>query len=106
LEFRVIWEIEIEADSLQEAVQKAREVQLRPDMPTTIFEVWDHARQKMHRLDLAEPVGRLGDAELASVRSAFRRLQCAPDTHTQAKDIVSVMLLFLDAQKRYARYRP
>jgi len=102
----VIWEIEIEAESLQEAVQKAREVQLKPDMPTTIFEVWDHARQKMHRLDLAEPVGRLGDAELASVRSAFRRLQCAPDTHTQVKDIVSVMLLFLDAQKRYARYRP
>jgi len=106
LEFRVIWEIEIEADSLQEAVQKAREVQLRPDMPTTIFEVWDHARQKMHRLDLAEPASRLDDAELASVRSAFRRLQCAPDTHTQAKDIVSVMLLFLDAQKRYARYHP
>jgi hypothetical protein len=106
LEFRVIWEIEIEADTLQEAVQKARDVQLRPDMPTTVFEVWDHARQKMHRLDLAEPVGRLGDAELASLSSAFRRLQCAPDTDNQAKDIVSVMLLFLDAQKRYAWRHP
>jgi hypothetical protein len=105
LEFRVIWEIEIEADSLQEAVQKAREVQLKPDMPTTIFEVWDHARQKMHRLDLAEPAGRLGDAELASLRSQFRRLQCTPDTDSHAKDIVSVMLLFLDAQQRYARRR-
>jgi hypothetical protein len=105
LEFRVIWEIEIEADSLREAVQKAREVQLKPDMPATIFEVWDHARQKMHRLDLAEPAGRLGDAELTSLSSAFRRLQCAPDTDNQAKDIVSAMLLFLDAQKRCTKYR-
>jgi hypothetical protein len=101
----MMWEIEIEAESLQEAVQKARDVQLKPDMPTTIFEVWDHARQKMHRLDLAEPAGRLGDAELASFRSQFRRLQCAPATASHAKDIVSVMLLFLDAQKRYARRR-
>jgi hypothetical protein len=106
LEFRVIWEIEIEADSPKEAVQKAREVQLTPDMPATVFEVWDHARQKMHRLDFAEPIGRLTDTELVSLRSAFRRLQCAPDLPFDTKDIVSVMLVFLDAELRYARQRP
>jgi len=106
LEFRVIWEIEIEAECPKEAAQKAREVQLRPDMPATIFEVWDHAGQKMHRLDLAEPIGRLDDAALASLRSAFRRLQCAPEIGREAKDIVSVMLVFLDTQQRYARHRP
>jgi hypothetical protein len=106
LEFRVIWEIEIEADSPKEAVQRAREVQLRPDMPATIFEVWDHARQKMHRLDLAEPIGRLDDAEVTSLRSAFRRLQCSPRLQRDTKDIVAVMLVFLDAEQRYARHRP
>src|ERR1700735_1755059 len=106
LEFRVIWEIEIEADSPKEAVQRAREVQLRPDMPATIFEVWDHARQKIHRLNLAEPIGRLDDAELALLRSAFRHLQCPPCLRADTKEIVAVMLIFLDAERRYARHRP
>jgi hypothetical protein len=105
LEFRVIWEIEIEADSPKEAVQRAREVQLRPDMPATVFDVWDHARQKMHRLDVSEPVGRL-NSELVSLRSAFRRLQCAPDLAFDTKEIVSAMLVFLDTELRYARHRP
>jgi hypothetical protein len=106
LEFRVIWEIEIEANSAKEAAQRAREVQLRPDMPATVFDVWDHARQKMHRFDLAEPIGRLQDSELVALRSAFRRLQCAPDLAFGTKDIVSAMLIFLDAELRYTRHRP
>jgi hypothetical protein len=106
LEFRVIWEIEIEAENPKEAAQIAREVQLMPDMPATIFEVWDHARQKMSRLDLAEPIGRLGDRELVSLRSTFRRLQCGPDLPPGSKQIVSAMLVFLDAELRYARHRP
>jgi hypothetical protein len=104
LEFRVIWEIEIEADCPKEAVQRAREVQLRPDMPATVFEVWDHARQKLHRVDLAEPIGRLDDAALASLRSTFRRLQCAPDLSFGSRDVVSVMLVFLDAEQRHAKH--
>jgi hypothetical protein len=105
LEFRVIWEIEIEAENPKEAVQRAREVQLRPDMPATVFDVWDHARQKMHRIDFAEPIGRLDEIALTSLRAAFRRLQCAPDLPRATRDVVSVMLVFLDAEKRYARHR-
>jgi hypothetical protein len=106
LEFRVIWEIEIEADSPKEAVQRAREVQLRPDMPATVFDVWDHARLKMHRIDLDDPIGRLDEIAVTSLRSAFRRLQCAADLPHVTRDIVSVMLVFLDADKRYARHHP
>ncbi len=70
MEFRVIWEIDIEADSPKQAVEGARAVQLRPDMPATVFEVWDHAKQKMHRVDLAASAGRLDER-----RTGFA---CAP----------------------------
>jgi hypothetical protein len=103
MEFRVIWEIEIDADNPKEAVAKARAVQLRPDMPATVFDVWEHARQRMHRIDLAPPSDRLDDVELASLRSALRRLQCASDLQPGMKDILSVMLIFLDAQEGNAR---
>jgi hypothetical protein len=43
LEFRVIWEIEIEAESPKEAAQAARAIQLTAGMSATVFDVWAHA---------------------------------------------------------------
>jgi hypothetical protein len=105
MEFRVIWEIDIHADSPNQAVEAAREVQLSPDMPATVFEVWDHARQKMHRIDLATATGRLGNGEVASLRATIRQLQCAPDLGAGVRDILSVMRIFLDAYGGYWRRR-
>jgi hypothetical protein len=102
MEFRVIWEIDIEADSPKQAVEEARAVQLRRDMPATVFEVWDHSKQKMHTIDLASSAGMLDEVELASVRAAFRQLQCAPDLKPAMKNLLSVMLIFLDAEKGYS----
>jgi multidrug resistance efflux pump len=44
LEFRVIWEIEIEADSPKQAAQEARVIQLTPGMSATVFDVWHTGR--------------------------------------------------------------
>jgi hypothetical protein len=96
MEFRVIWEIDIDAGSPQQAVQLARAIQLNPIMPATVFDVWDHVKQRMHRIDFGSPTDSLDRAELGSVRTALRLLQCTPDLHSGMKDIVSVMLIFLD----------
>ena len=105
MEFRVIWEIDIHADSPKQAVEAAREVQLSTDMPATVFEVWDYARQRIHRLDLATTTGRLENGEVASLRALFRQLQCASDLGAGVRDILSVMLIFLDADGGYWRRR-
>jgi hypothetical protein len=105
MEFRVIWEIDIHADSPKQAAEAAREVQLRPDLPATVFEVWDYAKHKMHRTDLAPPTGKLKNSEVASLRATFRQLQCAPDPGAGVRDILSVMLIFLDAAGGYWRRR-
>jgi hypothetical protein len=39
MEFRVIWEIDVDADSPKQAVRQARAMQLSPDMPATVFDV-------------------------------------------------------------------
>jgi hypothetical protein len=76
---------------------------MNPAMPATIFEVWDHARQKMHRLDLAVAVERLDTAEMAKVRGTLRRLQCLPEPRHDIKGKVAVMLIFLDADEAHSR---
>jgi hypothetical protein len=103
VEFRVIWEIEIDADSPKQAAEHARTLQMNPAMPATIFEIWDHSRQKMHRVDLAAALERLDKAEMAKVRATLRRLQCLPEPRLDIKDLVTVMLLFLDAEEAHAR---
>ena len=103
MEFRVIWEIEIDAGSPEQAVQEARAVQLKLDMPATVFGVWDYGEQRMRRVDLAPPTGGLDRAELASMRAAFRSLQFAPELQPSIKEIVSVMLIFLDREEVYSR---
>jgi hypothetical protein len=103
VEYRVIWEIEIDADSPKHAAEQARALQMNPAMPATIFEAWEHARQKMHRVDLAEAADRLDKAEMAKLRATLRRLQCSPEPRRDVKNLVTVMLLFLDAEEAHSR---
>ena len=99
LEFRVIWKIEIEANSPEEAAQAARAVQLRPDLSATLFDVWEHAQGRMHRIDVERQADRLTDDELTSVGTCLRLLQCAPGTHAEVKELVAVILMFLDREQ-------
>ena len=96
MEFRVIWEIEIDAEGPKEAAQQARVIQLTPGMSATVFDVWEHMAGKMHRIDLIEQPDRLDHDELFAVRAALRLLQCNPDTPPNTQDIATVMLIFLD----------
>jgi hypothetical protein len=80
MEFRVIWEIDIEAEGAKEAAQQARAIQLTPGMSATVFDVWAYVAGKMHRIDLVEEDDRLDRDELFAVRAGLRLLQCKPDT--------------------------
>ena len=101
LEFRVIWEIEIDADNPKQAAEQARALQMNPAMPATIFEVWEHAPQRMHRVDLSATEDRLDKAEMAHFRATLRRLQCSPEPRRDIKDMATVMLIFLDADEAH-----
>lgn len=95
----MIWAIEMEAGSPEEAAQQARAAQLRPDLSATVFEVWEYAEQRMHRIDLEKSVDRLDHAELTSIRACLRLLQCSPRLHGNGKELVSAMLIFLDREE-------
>jgi hypothetical protein len=96
LEFRVIWEIEIEAESPAEAAREARVVQLTPGTSATVFDVWAHVAGKMHRIDLIEEVNRLDHDELLAVRTGLRLLQCNSDTPATIQELAMIILIFLD----------
>jgi hypothetical protein len=103
MEFRVVWEIDVDADSPQQAIERARAVQLDPGMPATVFDVWDYAKQKMQRIDLAARPDRLDSVEMASVRASLRLLQCLPRPPRETKDIAAAMLIFLDSEEGCSR---
>jgi hypothetical protein len=92
VEFRVIWEIEIEADTPTEA----RAIQLKPGMSATVFDVWARIVGKMHRIDVEEADERLDRDELVVVRTGLRFLQCKRDVPSSTQDLATVMLVFLD----------
>jgi hypothetical protein len=96
MEFRVIWEIDIEADSPKEAAHEARAIQLTPGMSATVFDVWTYGAGKMHRIDLIEDPDRLDRDELFAVRAGLRLLQCNPDTPTSIQELATMLLIFLD----------
>jgi hypothetical protein len=96
VEFRVIWEIEIEADTPMEAAFEARAIQLTPGMSATVFDVWARVAGKMHRIDVEEEDERLDRNELVVVRTGLRLLQCKPDVPASIQDLATVMLVFLD----------
>ncbi len=103
MEFRVIWEIEVEADSPRQAADEARAIQLRADAPATIFDVWEYGRQRLHRIDIIEEMGRLESGELTFLRAHLRLLQCSPALVANTRDLVSVMLVFLDEEEGFLR---
>jgi hypothetical protein len=96
LEFRVIWEIDIDAEGPKEAAQQARAIQLTPGMSATVFDIWDHISGKMHRIDLVEEDDRLDHDELFAVRAGLRLLQCNPDTPLSIQELAMTILIFLD----------
>jgi hypothetical protein len=96
MEFRVIWEIDIDAEGIKEAVAQARATQLTPGMSATVFDVWAYGAGTMHRIDLIEQTDRLDRDELFAVRAGLRLLQCKPDTPPSIQDLVTVILIFLD----------
>jgi hypothetical protein len=100
MEFRVIWEIDIEAEGPNEAAQEARAIQLTPGMSATVFDVWAYVAGKMHRIDLVKEADRLGRDELFAVRAGLRLLQCNPDTPPIIQDVATVMLIFLDGDHK------
>jgi hypothetical protein len=52
-EYRVTWEIDVEADSLEEAAHKARYYQVKPGTTSDVLDVYD-ANGEAHRFDLTE----------------------------------------------------
>jgi hypothetical protein len=100
VEYRVIWEIDIDAENAKQAAEEARALQLRTDPSVTIFDIWDYQRSKMHRIDLAGETNCLRRAELTELRAELRMLQCGPGLPENIRDIASVMLIFLDKEQR------
>jgi hypothetical protein len=98
LEFRVTWEIEIDADSPKEAAEAARAEQRR-DTSATVFDVWEYAGEKMHRIDVAACPGKLEGTELKAIRAHLRLLQCVHDVPVSFRSMASAMLIFLDREK-------
>jgi hypothetical protein len=96
MEFRVIWEILVHAESPQDAAEQARAWQLNADAPTTVFSVWAFAKHQMHRVDLDAPVQQLDFDAQVLLRSTLRKLQCATELEPGTKDLAAAMLIFLD----------
>jgi hypothetical protein len=96
MEFRVIWEVDIEAEGVKEAAQQARAIQLTPGMSATVFDVWGYVAGKMHRIDLVEEPDRLDRDELFAVRAGLRLLQCKLDTPPTIRELATLVLIFLD----------
>ena len=58
--YRVSWEIDIDADSPRDAAEKAVEIQRRPDSIATVFTVWDDTGESIE-IDLDENSSAPGD---------------------------------------------
>ena len=52
--YKVIWEIDLTAESPREAAEQAYEIQRDRDSTASVFDVYD-ARGKKTRIDLSEP---------------------------------------------------
>jgi hypothetical protein len=105
LEFHVIWAIDVEADSAEEAAHQARAIQLTPGMSATLFDVWAHAAVRMRRIDLIEEPGKLNGDELAAIRTGLRWILCNPDTSTNIEVLATVLLIFLDKDRIISQRR-
>jgi hypothetical protein len=104
LEFRVIWQIDIHADSPKEAAEAARAEQRR-ETSATVFDVWEHAEKRMHCIDVAGCPDRLDRKELKVIRARLRWLQCVPGVPASVRYLASAMLIFLDRENSDRRER-
>jgi hypothetical protein len=102
LEFRVRWEIEVDADGPREAAEAARAEQQR-ETSATVFDVWEYAGKKMYRIDVAECLDKLDGDELGAIRTHLRLLQCVPGVPASVGYMASAMLIFLDREKMMFR---
>lgn len=57
-QYKVIWEIEIDAPSAEAAAEQAREFQLDPNSHATVFKVVQESTKSVFLVDLAEEPGR------------------------------------------------
>jgi hypothetical protein len=96
MEFRVIWEIDIDADGPKEAAHEARAIQLTPGLSATVFDVWAYVAGKMHQIDLAAEADRLEYEEMSAIRGGLRLLQCRPDVPPNVQELATLILIFLD----------
>jgi hypothetical protein len=96
LRFRVFWEIEIDAESPERAAQQARTIQLTPDMPATMFNVWGYTAETMYRLDSVKEADKLDRYEQLAARGRLRFLQCNPGNPANVKGLAAALLIFLD----------
>ncbi len=103
MEFRVIWEIVVEADDPKAAAQEARALQLKVNTSATVFDIWEPAAGKIHRIDVAEDSERLEHDELRVVRAGLRLLQCEPDVPPNVQTVAMTMLIFLDREEKIFR---
>jgi hypothetical protein len=98
MEFRVIWEIDIDADNPTAAAQEARALQLKINTSATVFDIWEPAAGKRHRIDVEADTERLEHAELGAFRAALRLLQCDRDVRPSIREVAMTMLIFLDRE--------
>lgn len=54
MEYRVTWDIEIEANSPREAAEEARAIQLDPDSEAVYYEVYHYHDKFVDHIDLLE----------------------------------------------------
>lgn len=52
--YTVTWDIDIEADTPEDAARQAREIQLRADSIATVFQVYDNDAHRTIAIDLTE----------------------------------------------------
>lgn len=50
--YHVLWEINVEADSVREAAEKAQAIQRKPDSTATVFVVYPQKEGGKHYVDL------------------------------------------------------
>ena len=53
-QYRILWEIDVEADSPREAAQEARNIQLDPTSEAVVYTVYHEATEEVYDIDLLE----------------------------------------------------
>jgi hypothetical protein len=103
MQFRVIWEIDIDAEEPKEAAREARAIQLTPGMSAIVFDVWAYVTGKMHRIDLIEQPDRSDRDERFAVRAGLRLFQCNLETPPSVQELARMLPSSWIATTRYSK---